>query len=123
MVPAGQHCNLEEIEIMKVLVALDETECSNAIIDYVANYPWCGDIQFRLVSVVEMVSPQYPMSGSLLQPMVESQLGVMKLRDAVLSGFAEEIKKRALQNQVTTDALLGEPANQILKKPKTGRRI
>jgi len=44
---------------MKVLVAIDDSPFSDAAIDSVGNRPWPDQTEFRVLSILEMGSPEY----------------------------------------------------------------
>ena len=79
---------------MRILVAIDGSECSMRALDYVVNRPWNKEDQFKVISVVEPIPADYgvgavpPPVGSIEDRMFDecaeiSGNGARKLSEAL----------------------------------------
>jgi nucleotide-binding universal stress UspA family protein len=103
---------------MKVLIAVDESECSELALKTMAERSWPADTIFRLVTVVEplvpdVVSYQPPyVTPAFLE--AEREYGESKRK--MLNGKADKLREKLPYCTVEAVTLLGHVARTILQE-------
>jgi nucleotide-binding universal stress UspA family protein len=79
---------------LKVLIAIDNSDCSKLAFDAVAKYTWPDEAEFRLITVIEPIYIQYLVGVTVvdIEPMVKLQAEITELRKA-MSRFCQIIKR------------------------------
>lgn len=95
---------------MKILIAVDDSICSAAVIERVENTVWPPGTQFRLVTVIDTVETFEDDSGCG----EFSHAKVRESRNLLLAEFQVRLKSAAILPSVETDVLEGDPEDRIL---------
>lgn len=100
---------------MKILLAIDGSECSRAAVNEVARRPWPADSQVKVISIVEppapLVSEPY-MGGGVYFEEVER---VMRKESGESVEQASAKLRAAGGLQVSTEVLTGSPKRTIVE--------
>ena len=101
---------------MKLLLAIDGSECSGAAVDEVARRPWPEDSQVRILSVVEPSAPLVaePYMGALGYFEEVERVKRKEAAEAVES--AAERLRAASRLQVSTEVLNGSAKRTIVEE-------
>ena len=103
---------------MKVLIAIDSSECSEFALTSVTEHSWPKDAQFRIITVVEPACVQAPFSGVYADPMIVAQLEFEKYCHERITDKITKMKKAFPDHQISGDSLLGPPAETIIEEAK-----
>ncbi|CAN5640095.1 universal stress protein [soil metagenome] len=104
---------------MKVLIALDDSECSNLAFDSLAERIWPELTEFRIITVVEPAYIQAPPFGGVYSaPMIEAQIEFEKYCRERVKEKVETMKSRFPKNAVSGETLLGPVAELIIDEAK-----
>ncbi len=104
---------------MKVLIALDDSECSDAAFESVVERFWANDAQFRVITVVEPFYLQVPMVGMYCEPMIVAQNQYESHCGKRVQERVEELEKLFPENSVSGETLLGPIAESIIDESKS----
>ncbi|CAN5473692.1 universal stress protein [soil metagenome] len=99
---------------MKVLIALDDSECSDLAFDSCTERSWTDLAEFRIITVVEPAYIQAPIAGVYGPPMIEAQIEFEKYCRERVNEKVEKMKSFHPKNAVTGDTLVGPAAECIL---------
>ena len=78
---------------MKVLVAIDDSECSQAVIENITTQPWWGDTRFRICHVVVLpTASEFPEWGFTVDEQWREELAVEA--NTLLSSKAAYLKEK-----------------------------
>jgi len=99
---------------MKVLIAVDGSECSSAAVDSVAARHWPEDPQFRVIMVVEPIYYEYALPGAYLPSLGEAQKEYYAYCNELASSKQAQLKKAVGRAEVTTKVLEGLIADTII---------
>ncbi len=100
---------------MRILIAIDNSECSEFAIEEVFNRNWGSDVQCRIVTVIEpvtvgVVDPMYvPM-------MEEAQREHICSMQKIINAKADRLKERWIDGQITGEVLIGLVAESIIEE-------
>jgi nucleotide-binding universal stress UspA family protein len=98
---------------MKVLVAIDGSECSQAVIENIANQPWWGDTKFLVLNV--MVVPtgnNFPGWGFTFDPQEREELAAQAQK--LVFDQTAYLKERLGDNMAIDCAVVQGPASQCI---------
>lgn len=99
---------------MKVLIAVDESQCSTEVVDVITDQKWNVDTEFRVVSVIEPVYSEYLLAGLCVPSFDEMQTEyhnqIVKLVDAKV----EQIRQCLPNHFVDGMVMQGAVAETIL---------
>jgi nucleotide-binding universal stress UspA family protein len=100
---------------MKILLAIDGSECSRAAVNEVARRPWPADSQVKVISIVEPPAPlaaePYMGVGGYFEG--AEQLMRQEARESVEQASAQLSAAGGLQ--VSTEVLTGSPKRMIVE--------
>src|SRR5437016_3105482 len=101
---------------MKVLIAVEESECSKLALESVMERQWPDDSQFRIINVLEpfheFESANYSTSTVSTIARAERELYAGKRRQ--LQAQIEQLKKRLTAASVSGEVLTGDVRSKIL---------
>lgn len=98
---------------MKILVALDESDCSKAAIEYIAERPWAKDVEFSIFSVVQPIPEDVGLGH--FPPAVSTYIEEQKrLCKNVVEEASDYLKKRLKDNKIQTDVVIGPVVDRII---------
>lgn len=104
---------------MKILIALDDSPCSQAALHSVRSRPWPENSQFKLLSVVEPFHPEYAGWQTTYTPIaLEAQKSI---RDAAVALVEEAEKLLAATfgaDNVTSEVTEGYTKERILEEAR-----
>lgn len=97
---------------MKILVAIDGSECSAKAVDFILGRPWLKEDQFLVVSVVEPIPAEFGL-GHLPEGVgtIEDQL--FEECTKVTSEAGLKLQEKLPDNKVEAKVLTGAVADQI----------
>jgi nucleotide-binding universal stress UspA family protein len=101
--------------VMKILLAIDGSECSRAAVNEVARRPWPADSQVKVISIVEppapLVAEPYMGVGGYFEEV--EQLKRKEAGESVEQASAQLSAAGGLQ--VSTEVLTGSPKRMIVE--------
>ncbi len=103
---------------MKVLIAIDSSECSEFALDSIAKRSWPEDTQFRVITVVEPAYIQAPLNGIYAEPMIAAQIEFEKYCRERINDKVTTLKTALPDHQISGDVLLGPTAECIIDDAK-----
>ena len=104
---------------MKVLIALDDSECSDAAFESVVERCWAKDAQFRVITVAVPVYLQAPMAGMYCEPMIVAQNEYENYCGKRVQERIKQLEKLFPENAVSGETLLGPVAESIIDEAKS----
>jgi len=99
---------------MKILIAVDFSECSTFALDSVRNQTWPKDTEFKLLHVVEPVYVSYGITGAYVQPMLDAHLEYVKNFRHIIEEKVTELRHDLPYCRVSGDVIEGSPATAII---------
>lgn len=105
---------------MKVLIAVEESECSRLALESVMERTWPEDSQFRVINVFEPL-PFYGAeiySPRALESIQEAEKELMQSKKKTLKDDIELLRKLFSDKSVSGDILTGDIRNSILDEAK-----
>ena len=104
-----------EDEDMKILLALDDSECSKQAFEKaLADRTMPPKSKFKIVSVVESLVGTYPVSEFYVLSMVEAEREMADERRAMVARYVELLKEKLPDAEVTGEVFVGYPVERIL---------
>lgn len=103
---------------MKVLIALDDSDCSAAAFESVTERYWAKDAEFRVITVVEPIYLQAPMVGMYCEPMTAAQQEYEHYCRKRVQERVKELEKLFPENPVSGETILGPIAECIIDEAK-----
>jgi len=104
---------------MKVLIAIDNSECSAAAVNAVADRSWPPGTTFEVITVCEPVSVNYCYAGACaLGSMEEIDLQVHKYCSSLVDDIATRLKAIFGKGRVSSQVIQGPIAESIIEHAK-----
>lgn len=101
---------------MKVLLAIDSSECSRAAVESVSKRPWTEDTQILVLTIVEPALPEYASwhqgSAAVLN---EVQTELLDKARKLVDERVEELKKKLPKVSVTGEVKEGKVRDTIVE--------
>jgi nucleotide-binding universal stress UspA family protein len=100
----------------RILLALDEKDCSRACLDWALSLPNTGDISFKVVNVLDLLVDKYSDGLSALYStgLSQERLNAKATAKEFLQGCVDKLEKRFGANSASYAVMDGEPGQQIL---------
>jgi nucleotide-binding universal stress UspA family protein len=102
---------------MRVLIAIDDSECSAKALDSVLEQTWPPESEFRLITIVEPVY-SYAYTGANMAPLYESQQEFEKECREMIDEKIAQLQKRFADAKVSGDVIEGIIAGSIVEEAK-----
>ncbi|HIA51542.1 MAG TPA: universal stress protein [Candidatus Melainabacteria bacterium] len=105
---------------MKVLIAIEESECSKLALESVLERHWPEDSQFRVINVFE----PFPIYGAEIyspraaDSIVEAERELLQSKKKIVKDDIELLRKTFAPGSVSGDVLTGDVRNCILEEAK-----
>ncbi|HEY9715690.1 MAG TPA: universal stress protein [Chroococcales cyanobacterium] len=100
---------------MKVLIAIDESACSEAALTAVADRHWPDNTQFMLVSVVQPVVPEYSFScGLAADVLLKAEEEQVEHMTKVVEQKSKILKQLFGENSTSATVIKGHIADAII---------
>jgi len=99
---------------MRVVVAIDDSECSNVALEAVISKCWPAGTEFRVLNVVEPLYYQYPFAGYAMVPMIDAQQDFEKYHRKFVDEKAEYLKRMLDSSYKITGEILEGPAPSMI---------
>jgi nucleotide-binding universal stress UspA family protein len=103
---------------MRVLISIDDSECSSRAVDSVLAQTWPAESEFRIITIVEPVY-SYAYTGADMAPIFESQKEFEKECRKMIDVKIIELKKKFPEHPVSGDVIEGIIATAIVEEAKT----
>lgn len=103
---------------MKVLIAVDGSECSSLAVDAVKERHWPDDTEFLVITVVEPISCDYAYPNVYMPSLVQAQKEYYDYCSELVATKDEEIKKHHPNNNVGHKVIDGFVAETIVDEAK-----
>lgn len=104
---------------MKVLIALDDSECSDLAFQTLLERTWPDTAEFRILTVVEPMYPQPYLGGMYMPPAIEAQVEFEKLCRMRVKEKVERMSGALPKNAVNGETVLGPVAECIIDDAKS----
>lgn len=99
--------------VMKVLVAIDDSKCSQAVIENIANQPWWGDTKFLIFHVIVIpTASDFPEWGFTVDTQWREELAVEAQK--LVSDQAAYLKQKLGNKMEITCEVVQGPACQCI---------
>jgi nucleotide-binding universal stress UspA family protein len=100
---------------MKVLVAIDNSECSSAAVNAVADRSWPTATTFEVITVVEPLAAQYCFAGARsLDSMIEVERQILDYSQTVVDGKVKQLAAIFGKGRVSGQVIEGSVADTII---------
>lgn len=99
---------------MKVLIALDHSDCSKEAMESAYSQKWPANTEFQLLHVVEPVYVSYGITSAYIQPMLDAHRDFIKTYKQVMKDTVAEFQNNMSGHEVTGCVIEGTPAQVIL---------
>ncbi|MFA6208958.1 MAG: universal stress protein [Candidatus Obscuribacterales bacterium] len=99
---------------MKVLIAIDDSNCSSNAVDSAAGQTWQDDTEFRLISVMAPIYNEYLLAGLCAPSLEEMQTEYKNQLQQLIDQKIIQLKKSHPQNLINGSVISGEIAESIL---------
>ena len=100
---------------MRILIAIDDSECSSIVVDSILNNCWSGDVTFNVITVVEPLNIQFALSGAYyLDAVAEAQRDFADRCRQFLEEKVELLKNKLGANRITSKVIDGDIASSIV---------
>ncbi len=103
---------------MKVLIAIDDSDCSSNAVDSATRQTWEGDTEFRLISVMAPIYNEYLLAGLCAPSLEEMQAEYKNQLKQMIDQKIIQIKKNHPNNEVSGLVISGSIAESILDYAK-----
>lgn len=105
---------------MKILVAVDESACSDAAIESIIDRDYnLESTEIKVVTVIEPVVYEYTVTGIYFESLGEAQKELRKNREALLQTKIEELLKAFPKAKISAGLLDGPAADCIIDEAKS----
>ncbi len=105
---------------MKVLIAIDDSQCSTAALDSVAGRVWAPSAEFRLITVLEPIIAMYGYAGAYaINSVTEAERELTERSQNLIGAKVSQLKAVFKNDSVSGEILWGDPANSIIDDAKT----
>ncbi len=101
---------------MKVLIAIDDSDCSLAAFDSILQRSWSDDSQFRVITVIEPFNVVYPLAAGYVEPMIEAQRSYTDYCLKMIEARTAQLEKAFPKAKATGEVLEGNVPACILKE-------
>jgi nucleotide-binding universal stress UspA family protein len=100
---------------MKVLVAIDNSDCSSAAVNAVADRSWPTATKFEVITVVEPLAAQYCFAGARnLDSMLEVEKQILEYSQQVVDGKVAQLAAIFGKGRVSGKVIEGPIADTII---------
>jgi len=104
---------------MKILIAIDGSECSLLALNAVKERHWPIETEFRIITVVDPATyVQTSFGGTCVEPMLQVQIEFEKWCRQLINEKKDELKAIFPNSPITADVLLGPIAGSIIDDAK-----
>ncbi len=105
---------------MRILIAVEESDCSRQALEEVMERRWPEDSEFRLINVFEPFLPYGPeiYSARAIDSIVQAEQELLAAKKLQLKENVEELKHSVGNCTVSADVLSGDIRNTILDEAK-----
>lgn len=104
---------------MKVIIAIDGSECSLAALESVVDRPWPQDTEFRVLSVVEPPTPGYAeWHASYVPYLDQAQQELIKEIQELVNERVEFLRREFPHNPVDGKVVEGNIRDSIVRQAK-----
>lgn len=100
---------------MKVLIAIDDPDCSSNAVDSAAKQTWQEDTEFRLISVMAPIHNEYLLASLCSPSLEEMQTEYKNQLQQLLDQKVIQIKESHPSNRISASVISGEIAASILQ--------
>ncbi len=105
---------------MKILIPVEESECSDLALESVLEREWAPESQFRIINVHE----PFPFTGVEIyspraaESVIEAEQDLIKMKKEQIHKHVEQFRKHFPFNSVSGDVLSGDAREVILAEAK-----
>jgi len=108
-----------ELKIMKVIIAIDDSQCSQEALKSVAARLWCADTEFRVINVVEPIVLQYgAVAPQAISLMLDAERKLKEHAIEFTTVARESLKAIFGEQQITSRVITGYIADSIIEHAK-----
>jgi len=102
---------------MKVLIAIDDSECSDLALQSVGQNCWPTGTQFTIITVIEPFSLQYAISGAYyLEAVAEAQRDYSDYCKQFINSKVDQLKSKFVESKVEGKIVEGDIASSIIQE-------
>lgn len=99
---------------MKVLIAIDDSNCSSNAVDSAAGQTWQDGTEFRIISVMAPIYNEYLLAGLCAPSLEEMQTEYKNQLQQLIDQKIIQLKKSHPKNVISGSVISGEIAESIL---------
>ncbi|MFA7339911.1 MAG: universal stress protein [Candidatus Obscuribacterales bacterium] len=103
---------------MKVLIAIDDSDCSSNAVDSATRQTWQDDTEFRLISIMAPIYNEYLLAGLCAPSLEEMQAEYMNQLQQMVDQKIIQLKKNHPNNQISGLVISGGIAESIIDHAK-----
>jgi nucleotide-binding universal stress UspA family protein len=103
---------------MKILIAVDGSECSSEAVDTVAARSWPEDTELRVITIVEPIYYEYAYPGAYMPSLGEAQKEYYAYCNDLVYSKVAQLKKACSRNTITSKVIDGLIADSIIEEAK-----
>lgn len=102
---------------MKVLIAIDDAECSEAAVQCIADKTCCeSNMQIKLITVIEPIHSEYAVTGLYFESLLRAQGQYKEERQDLLARKKAALEKARPGLKIETALIEGPVANSIIEE-------
>ena len=103
---------------MKVLIAIDDSDCSSNAVDSATRQTWQDDTEFCLISVMAPIYNEYLLAGLCAPSLEEMQTEYKNQLQQMIDQKIIQLKKNHPNNQISGLVISGGIAESIIEHAK-----
>ncbi len=104
---------------MKILIALDDSECSDLAFQSLLERTWPDGAEFRILTVVEPIYMQPSFGGMYMEPAVNAQIEFEKLCKMRVKEKVSQMRAAFPDCVIEGETMLGPVAESIIDEAKS----
>lgn len=104
---------------MKILIALDDSECSDLAFQALLERTWPDGAEFRILTVVEPIYMQPSFGGMYMEPAVNAQIEFEKLCKMRVKEKVNQMRAAFPDYVIEGETMLGPVAESIIDEAKS----
>jgi len=101
---------------MKILIPIDNSECSLEALNSVLGSYWTFDSEFEVMTVVKPIVGHYSLDAGYLDSLYDAEQDAKREAGEFVDAKADDLKKKFPLSHVTAKVYIGEIADTILER-------
>lgn len=103
---------------MRVLVSIDDSDCSAAAVDFIGRYPWPEGTIFKVITVVEPIHYEFGAPGAYMASVTSAEEKMIEMSQDLVDSKVSQLRKFLPGSAVEGRVIGGPIANSIIDEAK-----